>query len=415
VAKLRITGNGPLKGSVTISGAKNAALPCMAASLLSAEPVNLENLPMVADIHTMGQLLDCLGAEVELADGRARIRTTDLKSHVAPYELVKTMRASVLALGPLLARMGRAQVSLPGGCAIGARPVNLHLQALTELGAQIDLSHGYIEARATKLRGGDIYFETPTVTGTENLMMAATLAEGTTILRNAAREPEIIDLADLLRKMGASIQGDGSDRIVIEGRSSLGSASHRVIPDRIETGTYICAAAITGGEVRIRNCSPDHCLHFLGDLDRMGVGLKSGADWIEVAPAGDLRPCDIQTQPYPGFPTDMQAQFMALLTQASGRSLIIETIFENRFMHAYELGRLGANIRIDGHTAVVDGITKLSGAEVRATDLRASASLVIAALVADGDTLIHDIHHLERGYDRIAQKLNALGAAVKRV
>lgn len=413
--KLLITGNGPLKGEVRISGAKNAALPILAATILAADRVEIDNLPSVRDIGTMCMLLQEMGISVTRDGEKACIEGSGISSHVAPYQLVKTMRASILVLGPLLARLRKAEVSLPGGCAIGERPVDLHLSALEKMGATIDLEHGYIKARVDRLQGADIYFKTVTVTGTENIMMAATLAEGRTTLRNAALEPEVVDLAELLIKMGARIEGHGTETITIDGVDALHGAAHQVIPDRIETGTFICAAGITGGHVTLTHTRSDFLGGFLDAVREAGLPLNLGQDTIEVLPHQGLIAKDVETQPHPGFPTDMQAQFIALMTQAEGRSLVTESIFENRFMHVAELNRMGANIKIQGNTAVTDGPTPLSGAQVMATDLRASASLVVAALVAEGDTLIDRIYHLDRGYARLEEKLGAINAIVRRV
>ncbi len=413
--KLLITGNGPLKGDIKISGAKNAALPILAATILTPGEVRLTNLPQVRDINTMCQLLVEMGMGVERDGESAVINGKGLSSHIAPYQLVKTMRASILALGPLVGRFGEAQVSLPGGCAIGERPVDLHLKALEQMGAEIILEHGYIKARAARLRGADIQFGAVTVTGTENIMMAATLAEGETILRNAAMEPEIVDLAEMLNKMGAKIQGHGTKTITIQGVEQLHGAEHAIVPDRIETGTFVCAAAVTRGHVRVTNTQPEFLTAFLAALREAKLPMNIGNDYIEVLPHNGLVSCDIETQPHPGFPTDMQAQFMTVMTQASGCSLITESIFENRFMHVAELNRMGAHIKIQEHTAVTTGPTPLSGAQVMATDLRASASLVIAGLVADGETLIDRIYHLDRGYSHLEEKLEQIGAMVKRI
>lgn len=415
MARLIVVGNGPLRGDVRISGAKNAALPCLAATLLTKDEVCLTNLPPVQDIKTLAQLLLEMGLDVRHEGETAHVTGARLKSHIAPYELVKTMRASILTLGPLIARLGKAQVSLPGGCAIGARPVDLHLKALEKMGATIRLEHGYIAAEATNLHGADILFEKVTVTGTENIMMAASLASGTTILRNAAREPEITDLADMLNKMGAKITGAGSDVIKIEGVAQLHGCEHAIIPDRIETGTYVCAAAITQGHVRVTHANPSHLQAFLESIKSAGLPLNLEENLIEVLPHQGLVAQDIQTQPHPGFPTDMQAQFMAVMTQAVGRSVITENIFENRFNHVPELQRMGAHIKVDGQSAITTGITALSGAQVMATDLRASASLVLAGLVAAEETLIDRIYHLDRGYANLEGKLKALGAKVRRV
>jgi len=412
--RLMIVGNGPLKGEIRISGAKNAALPCLAATILSQDTVHLTNLPPVQDIRTMGKLLKAMGLDVEHGEETAQINGATLDKHIAPYELVKTMRASILTLGPLVARLGKAQVSMPGGCAIGARPVDLHLSALEKMGATIRLEHGYIEATATRLKGADILFDKVTVTGTENIMMAAALADGTTILRNAAREPEVEDLADMLVKMGARIQGAGTDEITIEGVSALGGCHHHIIPDRIETGTYVCAAAITQGHVRITHAKPNHLRAFLSAITAAGLPIEIQGDQIEVFPHEGLKANDIQTQPHPGFPTDMQAQYMAVMTQAEGRSVITENIFENRFNHVPELQRMGAHIKVDGQTAITTGPTPLSGARVMATDLRASASLVLAALIANEETRIDRIYHLDRGYADLEGKLRTLGALIRR-
>jgi UDP-N-acetylglucosamine 1-carboxyvinyltransferase len=420
VDRLRIIGGVPLGGEVTISGAKNAALPAMAAALLTSAPVTLENLPHVWDIRTLRKLIEELGARVstreELAEHRCVIQAETLSSFEAPYDLVKTMRASVLVLGPLVARFGHARVSLPGGCAIGARPIDLHIKALRKLGARISTTHGYIEARAARLRGADIHFDKITVTGTENIMMAAALAEGMTTLRNVAREPEIFDLANLLTAMGAKIDGAGTDTITIEGVESLHGATHRIIPDRIEAGTFLMAAAIIGGEVTLKECCAAHLTSVVGKLIEAGLRLEiPNASTLQFRNHFPIRAVDLTTCEYPGFPTDLQAQFMALMTQAEGASIITETIFENRFLHALELIRMGADISIEGRRAIVRGKTVLSGANVIASDLRASASLVIAALAAQGETIIDRIYHLDRGYERIEQKLSALGARVERL
>ena len=381
--KLVIRGGNPLIGTVRVSGAKNAALPAMAAALLTEETVILENVPQVRDIVTERNLLTAMGAEVELGYGRAQHRTTiscrDLANAEASYDLVKTMRASTLVLGPLVARMGHARVSLPGGCAIGARPIDLHLKGLEKLGAKITQEHGYIEARADRLKGAQIVFEKITVTGTEDLLMAATLAEGETVLENCACEPEVVDLAALLIKMGAHIEGAGTRTIRVQGVEKLGGARHRVIPDRIEAGTFIVAAALTGGDLTVTNCDPQHVAALLSKLDECGVKVVATSDSVRVLSSGPLKAADVVTEEYPGFPTDMQAQYMALATQAEGASMITENIFENRYMHAQELVRMGANVKIDGRRAVVRGKTPLSGAAVLASDLRASASLVLAA------------------------------------
>ena len=417
--KFVIRGGNPLLGAVRISGAKNAALPAMAAALLTEEPVVLENVPQVRDIETERKLLAAMGAEVELGYGRAQHRTTiccrDLSSPEASYELVKTMRASTLVLGPLVARMGTARVSLPGGCAIGARPINLHLKGLEKLGAKISQEHGYIEARAERLKGARVVFEKITVTGTEDLLMAATLAEGETILENCAREPEVVDLAALLNKMGAQIDGAGTHTIRIHGVEKLHGARHRIIPDRIEAGTFLVAAALTGGDLLISNCEPLHLDALVQKLEECGVDVRPNGDSIRVINDGPLKSADMMTEEYPGFPTDMQAQYMALATQAEGTSIVTENIFENRFMHAQELVRMGANVKIEGSRAVVRGRTPLSGAAVQASDLRASASLVLAALVADGETIIDRVYHIDRGYEHIEEKLRGVGAQIRRI
>jgi UDP-N-acetylglucosamine 1-carboxyvinyltransferase len=418
--RLRIVGGTPLKGVVSISGAKNAALPVMAAALLTPDTIYLENLPHVWDIRTMRKLIEELGAEIspreELAGHRCQIRAAQLSSQEASYDLVKTMRASVLVLGPLVARFGKARVSLPGGCAIGARPIDLHIKALRKLGAKIYTTHGYVEAKAERLRGADIYFDKITVTGTENILMAAVLAEGQTTLRNVAREPEIVDLAELLIAMGAKIEGAGTDTITVDGVESLHGATHRIIPDRIEAGTFLMAAAITGGEVTIQDCCAAHLTSVVGKLIEAGLRVEvPNASTLRYCNHWPIRAVDLTTCEYPGFATDLQAQFMALMTQAEGTSLITETIFENRFLHALELIRMGADISIDGRRATVRGKTSLSGANVIASDLRASASLVMAALAAQGETIIDRIYHLDRGYERIEDKLSSLGAQVDRM
>ncbi len=417
--KLVIRGGNPLEGTIRVSGAKNAALPAMAAALLTDEPVILENIPQVRDIITERNLLAAMGAEVELGYGRAQHRTTiscrNLVNEEAAYDLVKTMRASTLVLGPLVARTGHARVSLPGGCAIGARPIDLHIKGLEKLGARITQEHGYIEARADRLRGGLIVFEKITVTGTEDLLMAATLAEGESVLENCACEPEVVDLAELLTKMGARIAGAGTRTIRVQGVEKLGGARHRIIPDRVEAGTFIIAAALTGGNLTVSACEPQHLGALLSRLDECGVHVATTADSVRVVSGGPLKSADIVTEEYPGFPTDMQAQYMALATQAEGVSLITENIFENRYMHAQELVRMGAHIKIDGRRAVVRGKTPLSGAAVLASDLRASASLVLAALVADGETIIDRVYHLDRGYERIEEKLRSVGAQIRRI
>ena len=417
--KLVIRGGAPLLGTIRVSGAKNAALPCMAAALLTDEPVVLENIPQVRDIQTTRNLLAAMGAEVELGYGRAQHRTTihckTLAAPEASYELVKTMRASTLVLGPLVARCGHARVSLPGGCAIGSRPIDLHIKGLEKLGAKITQDHGYVEANAKRLRGAEIVFDKITVTGTEDLLMAATLAEGETVMQNCAREPEVADLADLLNKMGAKIEGAGTSTIRVTGVSKLGGAKHRIIPDRIEAGTFIIAGAMTGGDLNVTGCDPKHLDAVLDKLKQVGVKTKSNGESVRVMGDNPFTAADMTTEEYPGFPTDCQAQFMALATQAEGTSVITENIFENRFMHAQELVRMGANIKIEGRRAVVQGKTPLSAAAVLASDLRASASLVLAALVADGETIIDRVYHLDRGYENIEEKLRGVGAEIKRI
>jgi UDP-N-acetylglucosamine 1-carboxyvinyltransferase len=418
--KFVIRGGNPLLGTVKISGAKNAALPAMAAALLTDETVILENIPQVRDIETERRLLAAMGAEVELGYGRAQHRTTLncrglSENPEASYELVKTMRASTLVLGPLVARMGFARVSMPGGCAIGARPIDLHIKGLERLGATITQEHGYVEARAKRLKGNRIVFDKITVTGTEDLLMAAVLAEGETVMENCAREPEVADLANLLIKMGARIEGHGSSTIHVQGVDKLGGARHRIIPDRIEAATFIIAGALTGGDLNISGCDPTHLTVLLQKLEELGVRVRTNGDSVRVMGDNPLKAADIATEEYPGFPTDAQAQYMVLCTQAEGSSVITENIFENRFMHVLELGRMGANIKVEGRRAIVRGKTQLSGAAVQASDLRASASLVLAALVADGETIIDRVYHIDRGYERIEEKLRGVGAQMKRI
>jgi UDP-N-acetylglucosamine 1-carboxyvinyltransferase len=414
--KLKIKGGRRLEGEVRISGAKNSALPAMAASLLTSDEVILENLPLVNDIYTTRRLLRELGVAVEFEEEHCvRLCARKILSHEAPYDLVKTMRASVLVLGPLLARGGRARVSLPGGCAIGARPINLHIKGLEKLGATVRTEHGYVEAVAERLSGAEVLFDKITVTGTENLMMAAALARGQTILQNAACEPEVVDLAEMLNAMGARILGAGTPTIVVEGVSELHGTTHRIIPDRIEAGTFLIAGAVTQGELEILNANPVHLASVLEKLREAGVRIESEAGRMKIRGNGELRPADVVTKEFPGFATDMQAQYMALMTQATGTAVITEDIFENRFMHASELMRMGANIRIDGSRAIVTGKTRLSGAMVIASDLRASASLVLAALVADGVTVIDRVYHLDRGYEKIEDKLQSVGAQIERL
>jgi UDP-N-acetylglucosamine 1-carboxyvinyltransferase len=417
--KLVIRGGEPLLGTVRVSGAKNAALPCMAAALLTDEPVILENIPQVRDIQTTRNLLAAMGAEVELGYGRAQHRTSihckNLASPEASYELVKTMRASTLVLGPLVARCGRARVSLPGGCAIGSRPIDMHIKGLEQLGAKITQDHGYIEASADRLKGTEIVFDKITVTGTEDLVMAAALAEGESILKNCAREPEVADLAALLNKMGAKIEGAGTHTIYVKGVNKLKGAKHRIIPDRIEAATFLIAGAMTGGDLNITGCDPAHLDAVISKLHEVGVKTRSTADCVRVMGDNPFTASDMTTEEFPGFPTDCQAQSMALATQAEGASVITENIFENRFMHAQELVRMGANIKIEGRRAVVRGKTPLSAAAVLASDLRASASLVLAALVADGETIIDRVYHIDRGYEHIEEKLRAVGAQIRRI
>jgi UDP-N-acetylglucosamine 1-carboxyvinyltransferase len=415
VDKLRITGGRPLEGEVRISGAKNAALPIMCAALLTDQPLALSNVPKLRDVSTLVKLLGQMGVAVDVSSDRMQLQAKAISEPTASYELVKTMRASVLVLGPLLARCGRAKVSLPGGCAIGQRPVDQHVKGLQAMGATIVIEHGYMHAAAERLRGARIVMDLVTVTGTENLMMAAALAEGTTLLENAAREPEVVDLARCLAAMGAKIEGAGSDVIRIEGVRSLGRASHSVMPDRIETGTYLAAAAAAGGRVRLTGAAPATLDASIEKLREAGALIRKGDSFIDIEMAGRPRSVSVRTAPYPGFATDMQAQFMALATVAAGTALITETIFENRFMHALEMQRLGADIAIQGNTAVVRGLERLQGAGVMATDLRASAGLVIAGLVAEGQTVIDRIYHLDRGYEALETKLAALGAQVERI
>ncbi len=415
--KFIVAGGGPLHGEIDASGAKNAALPILCSALLSDEPLHLSNVPKLWDINTTRKLLLQMGCQVEQPDPHQMIvNAGTITTCVAPYELVRTMRASILVLGPLVAKRGEAHVSLPGGCAIGARPVNLHLMGLEAMGAEIELEGGFIHARASKLKGARIMLDTVTVTGTENLMMAAVLAEGETVLENAAREPEVVDLARCLRAMGAKIEGDGTTTIRIQGVPSLRAAKHTILPDRIETGSYLVAAAVTRGRVRVNKTDPAMLDAVLVKLQQAGAKVSTGVDFIEVDMRGE-RPqaINLHTMPHPGFPTDMQAQFMALNCVAEGVGVIKETIFENRFMHAVELMRLGADIQIEGNTAVITGRERLQAAPIMATDLRASASLVIAALAADGETFIDRIYHMDRGYEDIEGKLTALGARIKRV
>ncbi|MGH9881599.1 MAG: UDP-N-acetylglucosamine 1-carboxyvinyltransferase [Pyrinomonadaceae bacterium] len=417
--RFHINGGRALEGRVSISGAKNSALPCMAAGLLTPGTVTLHNIPYVRDIITQRRLLEDLGATVLTPELRThKISAPNIEVFEAPYELVKTMRASVLVLGPLLARFGKAKVSLPGGCAIGTRPIDLHLLGFEKLGAEVRLESGNVVARAPqgRLRGAEIQFDKVTVTGTENLMMAATLARGTTLLKNAAREPEIEDLAALLNKMGARVRGAGASIIEIEGVEALDGAEHTIIPDRIETGTFIVAAAITRGKLEIKDCQPQHLASVIQKLREVGVEIMElNPSTLLVSGKNGLTCRDVKTEPHPQFPTDMQAQYMALMTQAQGRAVIAETVFENRFMHASEMQRMSARIQIDGHNATVDGPTRLTGAPVQASDLRASASLVLAGLVAEGETVIDRVYHIDRGYEKIETKLREVGAQIERI
>jgi UDP-N-acetylglucosamine 1-carboxyvinyltransferase len=418
--KFVIRGGKPLLGTVRVSGAKNSALSCMSAAILTEDEVVLENIPQVRDIETERKLLVAMGAEVELGYGRAQHRTTIscrvLSDPTAKYEIVKTMRASSLVLGPLLARCGMARVAQPGGCAIGDRPIDLHLSGLELMGATIQQEHGYLEARAERLRGAHIVFDKITVTGTEDLLMAATLADGETLLENCAREPEVIDLAALLTAMGAKIEGAGTGTIRVQGVPKLHGARHRIHPDRIEAGTFLVAGTITGGDLVVANCRPEHLSAIIGKLEASGARIDAlGPDSLRVRSEGQLRANNISTEEYPGFPTDMQAQYMALTTQAEGTSTVTENIFENRFMHVGELVRMGANVKVDGRTATVRGKTPLSAAAVMCSDLRASASLILAALVADGESILDRVYHVDRGYERIEEKLRGVGAQIRRM
>lgn len=415
--KLAIKGGAALHGDVVISGAKNATLPILAGALLSTGKVRISNVPHLRDVTTTVQLLGCMGVNVTLNEPMAvEVDASTISEFSAPYDLVKTMRASILVLGPLLARHGRADVSLPGGCAIGARPVDLHVKGLRALGAEIEIKDGYIKARAGRLQGAHVFFDVVSVTGTENLLMAAVLAEGETVLENAAREPEVIDLANFLLSMGARIEGAGTNRIVIQGVAELAGTTYRVLPDRIEAGTFLIAAAITGGKIRVRNTEPLHLEAIIQKLGEAGAAIESGEDWVELDMQGrELLSVDFSTDPYPGFPTDMQAQFMALNCVASGTAMVTETIFENRFMHVPELQRMGADITLQGNTAIIRGVSGLRAAPVMATDLRASAGLVLAALVADGETVVDRIYHIDRGYECIEEKLRQLGADIRRL
>ena len=418
--KFVIRGGNPLLGTVRVSGAKNSALPCMAAAILTADEVVLENIPQVQDIETERKLLVSMGAEVELGYGRAQHRTTvscaTLSDPVAKYEIVKTMRASSLVLGPLVARTGMGRVAMPGGCAIGGRPIDLHLKGLEAMGATITQEHGYIEARAERLKGAAIHFDKITVTGTEDLLMAATLAEGESVFTNCACEPEVTDLASMLVGMGAQIEGAGTPEIRIKGVEKLHGVRHRINPDRIEAGTFLIAGAITGGDLVVANCNPAHLGAVIQKLEECGARVEIlGKDSIRVRSEGNLKAADMSTQEYPGFPTDMQAQYMALATQAEGESVVVENIFENRYMHVSELARMGANIKVDGRTATITGKTPLSAAAVMCSDLRASASLVLAALVADGESILDRVYHMDRGYEHIEEKLRGVGAQIRRM
>jgi UDP-N-acetylglucosamine 1-carboxyvinyltransferase len=418
--KFVIRGGTPLLGTIRVSGAKNSALPCMAAAILTEDEVILENIPQVHDIETERKLLVSMGAEVELGYGRAQHRTTiscrNLSDPVAKYEIVKTMRASSLVLGPLVARTGLARVAMPGGCAIGGRPIDMHIKALEQMGAVITQEHGYLEARTERLKGAHLVFDRITVTGTEDLLMAAVLAEGETLMENCAREPEVTDLAALLVAMGARIEGAGTSTIRVKGVARLHGARHRINPDRIEAGTFLVAGAITGGDLCVANCNPTHVAAVTRKLQEAGARIDIlSNDSIRVRSEGNLKAVDISTEEYPGFPTDMQAQFMALLTQADGCSIVQENIFENRFMHVQELVRMGANIKLDGRAATVRGKAPLSAAAVMCSDLRASASLVLAAMVADGESILDRVYHMDRGYERIEEKLRGVGAEIRRM
>ncbi|HEY0759627.1 MAG TPA: UDP-N-acetylglucosamine 1-carboxyvinyltransferase [Acidisarcina sp.] len=418
--KFVIRGGNPLLGTIRVSGAKNSALPCMAAAILTEDDVILENVPQVRDIETERKLLVSMGAEVELGYGRAQHRTTIscrlLSDPVAKYEIVKTMRASSLVLGPLIARTGMARVAMPGGCAIGGRPIDLHIKGLESMGAVITYEHGYIEARADRLRGAHIVFDKITVTGTEDLLMAAVLAEGDTLMENCAREPEVSDLAAMLTAMGAKIEGAGTSTIRVSGVAKLHGARHRINPDRIEAGTFLIAGAITGGDLCVANCNPSHLGAVIAKLTESGARVDHiGADSLRVRSEGNLRATNVSTEEYPGFPTDMQAQYMALATQSEGSSTVTENIFENRFMHVQELIRMGANIKVEGRTATVRGRTQLSAAAVMCSDLRASASLVLAAMVAEGESILDRVYHVDRGYEHLEEKLRGVGAQIRRM
>ena len=416
--KLIVKGGNRLVGAVKTSGAKNAVLPIIAASILGTTPSHLDEVPMLEDVHTISEVLKCLGLAVECSPEKnvLDIDSTEITSYEAPYELVRTMRASFLVMGPLLARIGKARISMPGGCAIGARPIDIHLKGFEALGVKIEQGHGYIEASAPEgLKGTSIYFDFPSVGATENIMMAASLAEGTTILENAAEEPEIVDLANYLNKMGAKIRGAGTDTIRIEGVDKLHGADYTIIPDRIEAGTYMIAAAMTGGDIVVENVLPEHQKPLIAKLREAGAVVEEDIDKVRVIGNNQLKAVSIKTLPYPGFPTDMQAQMMAMMVIAEGRSKVTETVFENRFMHVVELNRMGAQISTEGRSAVIDGPCKLTGCDVRATDLRAGAAMILAGLVAEGTTRIGDLHHIDRGYENIVAKLKNLGADIERV
>ncbi|MFZ5968902.1 MAG: UDP-N-acetylglucosamine 1-carboxyvinyltransferase [Bacillota bacterium] len=415
MAKIIVEKSAPLKGTVKVSGAKNSVLPIIAASLLAQEGCVLEEIPNLRDVEVICELLSCIGATVQNNnDGILEIKTPFISNYEAPYELVRKMRASFLVMGPLLARKGKARIALPGGCAIGTRPIDLHLKGFHALGAQIEVGHGFVEARAEKLTGNKIYLDFPSVGATENIMMAASLAEGTTVIENAAEEPEIVDLANFLNGLGAKIKGAGTDTIKIQGVKELVGTRHAVIPDRIEAGTFMVAAAITGGDVTVKNALPNHVRPMIAKLRECGIDIEEYDDSVRVIGSQGVISTDIKTLPYPGFPTDMQAQFMALLSIAKGTSVIIETVFENRFMHVSELKRMGANIKIEGRSAVVQGVDSLQGAQVKATDLRAGAALILAGMMADGQTEISDIYHVDRGYVDVEAKLKGLGAKIYR-
>lgn len=416
--KLIVKGGNRLVGAVKTSGAKNAVLPIIAASILGTTPSHLDEVPMLEDVHTISEVLKCLGLSVECSPEKnvLDIDSTEITSYEAPYELVRTMRASFLVMGPLLARIGKARISMPGGCAIGARPIDIHLKGFEALGVKIEQGHGYIEASAPEgLKGTSIYFDFPSVGATENIMMAASLADGTTILENVAEEPEIVDLANYLNKMGAKIRGAGTDTIRIEGVDKLHGADYTIIPDRIEAGTYMIAAAMTGGDVVVENVLPEHQKPLIAKLREAGAVVEEDIDKVRVIGQNTLKAVSIKTLPYPGFPTDMQAQMMAMMVIAEGRSKVTETVFENRFMHVVELNRMGAQISTEGRSAVIDGPSKLTGCDVRATDLRAGAAMILAGLVAEGTTRIGDLHHIDRGYENIVAKLKNLGADIERV